>query len=225
MRIHGGRAVVAALVAAGVLVVSGCDNGSDSKPGSAAPSASAGVTATGGSTATGASTPMTSADTTGTAPVSASGSGGTGGTAAPGRLPADGAVEMAELDSCAVLVAAVGTELLTTAMGDAVADSWTVFGNCSMETKEYTINSAGSTSTGRLSFGIATSSLASTAEQGGTPVDGLTGSSQGKNSIIWQRAPYWFSLQILPVQKAADDPDVIDAALLTQVAKAINEHA
>lgn len=140
------------------------------------------------------------------------------------KLPADGSVDPADVDTCAVLVAAVGQDALGRALGDPVVDSQTLLGNCSMSTKEYPINSAGSTSTGRLSFGVSTTSLKGTAGEG-TAVEGLAESVQDANAIVWQRAPYWFSLQVLPVQKSDTDPDVIDAAVLTALAKAINENA
>lgn len=220
MRAQWGRGGVAAMAVAGVLAIAGCGNSAAPSP---APGGSASSTVGGAAGSTGAADPGSAAGSGSTVGSGAQATG-SGGAAGAGQLPANGDIPT-DLDVCAILVAAAGNDAVTKAMGDPVVDSWTVIGNCSMETKEYTINTAGSTSTGRLSFGVATTSLAATAEQGGKPVDGLTSSSQGQNSIVWQRAPYWFSLQVLPVQKSASDPDVIDPAVLTALAKAINANA
>lgn len=138
-------------------------------------------------------------------------------------LPADPLAGDFDVDACAVLVAAAGEQAVADALGDPILTRDSLMGNCSMTTKEYTINSAGSTSTGRLSFGISPTSLAATGS--GDPVAGLTDSKQNKNAVVWHRGPYWFSLQVLPVQKSASDPDVIDPAVLTALAKAVNAKA
>ena len=138
-------------------------------------------------------------------------------------LPADPLAGDFKVDACAVLVAAAGEQAVADALGDPILTRDSLFGNCSMTTKEYTINSAGSTSTGRLAFGISPTSLASGAT--GDPVEGLADSKQNQNAIVWHRAPYWFSLQVLPVQKTASDPDVIAPAVLTALAKAVNAKA
>lgn len=144
-------------------------------------------------------------------------------------LPADpmSGSEPFDVDACAVLVRAVGAGAVEAAMGDPVIDSGSLFASCSMFTAEYTINSAGSTSTGRLSFNISPTSPYMTGinEPSGEPVDGLADSDLREGAVTWHRAPYWFSLQVLPVQHADTDPDVIDAQVLIDLAKLVDANA
>lgn len=194
------------LAAAFAIALTGCS--SSQVPGSGGPAGDQ------PSTSVTALTPTGSTDT-----AEATGTAGDGSVA----LPADPLAGDFKVDACAVLVAAAGEQAVADALGDPILTRDSLFSNCSMTTKEYTINSAGSTSTGRLAFGISPTSLASGAT--GDPVEGLADSKQNQNAIVWHRAPYWFSLQVLPVQKAASDPDVIDPAVLTALAKAVNAKA
>lgn len=142
-------------------------------------------------------------------------------------LPADPMAEPGpfDVDACAVLVRAAGADVIEAAMGDPVIDASSLFANCSMYTAEYTINDAGSTSTGRLSFGISSTSLAAIASPGAVPVDGLADSAMDESSILWHRGAYWFTLQILPVQKTATDPDVLSGETLINIARLIDANA
>lgn len=142
-------------------------------------------------------------------------------------LPADPMAEAGpfDVDACAVLVRAVGAEAVEAALGDPVTDSGSLFANCSMYTADYTINEAGSTSTGRLSFGVSPTSLEGIAAPDAVAVDGLTDSKLDKSSILWHRAPYWFTLQVLPVQKQATDPDLPDPESLVALARLIDANA
>lgn len=131
-----------------------------------------------------------------------------------------------DVDACAVLVRAVGMDAIAKALGDPVVDSSSLFGNCSMSTAERQFDDGPGTSTGTLAFAVSPTSLAGAAGPDSTAVDGLTDSAlDSQSSILWHRAPYWFTLQVLPLQRSMSDPDRLPDEDLIAMAHAIDANA